>query len=87
MNALQADFDSIRSQNPNADWIEPSLETEGLGRNYKGSGIFTAQDTQHDTIIVFLAQTEFLTFDDVSASFAAIGYNRDGTLLDNNTQM
>ena len=65
--------------NQDADWIEPNRQTPGLGLIYGGAGVFTAADTQRETLIVFWANTTTLTFDDVSASFAAIGYRRDGT--------
>ena len=64
-----------------ARWIQPVMETAGLGRIYGGRGIFKATDTKRDTIVIFLSNTNTLTYDDVSASYAAIGYNRDGTPL------
>tara|TARA_B110001452_G_scaffold69513_1_gene56068 strand:+ start:935 stop:1213 length:279 start_codon:yes stop_codon:yes gene_type:complete len=66
---------------PNARWIEPSTDTEGLGSIYFGYGIFNAADTKRNTIVVFFANTNTLEYEDVSASYAAIGYNRNATPL------
>jgi hypothetical protein len=71
----------IIKSNPNAQWIEPSTNTEGLGSIYFGYGIFTATNTKRKTIVVFFANTNTLEYHDVSASYAAIGYNRNATPL------
>lgn len=71
----------ILESNPNARWVEPSTVTKGLGNNYAGYGIFNAADTKRNTIVVFFANTNTLKYDDVSASYAAIRYNRDATPL------
>ena len=81
-NPLQSPSKSQLSHSMgDARWIQPVMETAGLGRVYGGRGIFKATDTKRDTIVIFLSHTTTLTYDDVTASYAAIGYNRDGTPL------
>ena len=81
-NPLQSSSKSQLSHSMgDARWIQPVMETAGLGRVYGGRGIFKATDTKRDTIVIFLSNTTTLTYDDVTASYAAIGYNRDGTPL------
>ena len=74
-------FEQIRQANEDADWIEPDRNVPELGDTYAGYGVFQAADTQRFTIVVFFRITDILDYDDVSASYAAIGYNRDGTKL------
>lgn len=62
-------FEQIRQANEDADWIEPDRNVPELC------------DTQRLTIVVFFRRTDILDYHDVSASYAAIGYNRNGTKL------